>query len=130
MKDENNYRCCRKTASKVFIPLTVGGGISSVKDMYNLLRAGADKVSINSAAVRNSKLIEEGAEHFGSQCIVVAIDARKVAEDKWNVYVNGGRVDTGMDAIGWAKRVTELGAGEILLTSMDADGTKTDMTFV
>ncbi len=92
--------------------------------MYNLLRAGADKVSINSAAVRNPKLIGEGAEHFGSQCIVVAIDARKVAEDKWNVYVNGGRVDTGMDAIRWAKRVTELGAGEILLTSMDADGTK------
>ena len=99
-------------------------GISSVKDMYNLLRAGADKVSINSAAVRNSKLIEEGAEHFGSQCIGVAIDARKVAEGKWNVYVNGGRVDTGMDAIEWAKRVVKLGAGEILLTSMDADGTK------
>ncbi|PFY76689.1 imidazoleglycerol phosphate synthase cyclase subunit [Bacillus wiedmannii] len=113
-----------KTASKVFIPLTVGGGISSVKDMYNLLRAGADKISINSAAVRHPKLIEEGAEHFGSQCIVVAIDARKVTEGKWNVYVNGGRVDTGMDAIWWAKRVTELGAGEILLTSMDADGTK------
>lgn len=92
--------------------------------MYNLLRAGADKVSINSAAVRNPKLIEEGAEHFGSQCIVVAIDARKVAEDKWNVYVNGGRVDTGMDAIEWANRVVKLGAGEILLTSMDADGTK------
>ena len=99
-------------------------GISSVKDMYNLLRAGADKVSINSAAVRNPKLIEEGTEHFGSQCIVVAIDARKVAEGKWNVYVNGGRVDTGMDAIEWAKRVVKLGAGEILLTSMDADGTK------
>ena len=99
-------------------------GISSVKDMYNLLRVGADKVSLNSAAVRNPKLIEEGAEHFGSQCIVVAIDARKVAEDKWNVYVNGGRVDTGMDAIEWAKRVVKLGAGEILLTSMDADGTK------
>ncbi|WP_103652837.1 imidazoleglycerol phosphate synthase cyclase subunit [Bacillus thuringiensis] len=113
-----------KTAAKVFIPLTVGGGISSVKDMYNLLRAGADKVSINSAAVRNPKLIEEGAEHFGSQCIVVAIDARKVAEGKWNVYVNGGRVETGMDAIEWAKRVVKLGAGEILLTSMDADGTK------
>ncbi|MGG0260829.1 imidazole glycerol phosphate synthase subunit HisF [Bacillus mycoides] len=113
-----------QTASKVFIPLTVGGGISSVKDMYNLLRAGADKVSINSAAVRNPKLIQEGAEHFGSQCIVVAIDARKVEEDKWNVYVNGGRVDTGMDAIEWARRVAQLGAGEILLTSMDADGTK------
>ncbi|OSY12572.1 imidazole glycerol phosphate synthase subunit HisF [Bacillus mycoides] len=114
-----------QTASKVFIPLTVGGGISSVKDMYNLLRAGADKVSINSAAVRNPKLIQEGAEHFGSQCIVVAIDARKVAEDKWNVYVNGGRLNTGMDAIEWARRVAQLGAGEILLTSMDADGTKT-----
>ncbi|OOR14493.1 imidazole glycerol phosphate synthase subunit HisF [Bacillus cereus] len=113
-----------KTASKVFIPLTVGGGISSVKDMYNLLRAGADKVSINSAAVRNPKLIQEGAEHFGSQCIVVAIDARKVAEDRWNVYVNGGRLNTGMDAIEWARRVAQLGAGEILLTSMDADGTK------
>ncbi|MCQ6567594.1 imidazole glycerol phosphate synthase subunit HisF [Bacillus mycoides] len=113
-----------QTASKVFIPLTVGGGISSVKDMYNLLRAGADKVSINSAAVSNPKLIQEGAEHFGSQCIVVAIDARKVEEDKWNVYVNGGRVDTGMDAIEWAKRVAQLGAGEILLTSMDADGMK------
>ncbi|MFB5250739.1 imidazole glycerol phosphate synthase subunit HisF [Bacillus mycoides] len=113
-----------KTASKVFIPLTVGGGISNVRDMYNLLRAGADKVSINSAAVRNPKLIQEGAEHFGSQCIVIAIDARKVAEDKWNVYVNGGRLDTGMDVIEWARRVAQLGAGEILLTSMDADGTK------
>ncbi|OJE49285.1 imidazole glycerol phosphate synthase subunit HisF [Bacillus proteolyticus] len=113
-----------QTASKVFIPLTVGGGILSLKDMYNLLRAGADKVSINSAAVRSPKLIQEGAEHFGSQCIVVAIDARKVEEDKWNVYVNGGRVDTGMDAIEWAKHVVQLGAGEILLTSMDADGTK------
>ena len=113
-----------KTASKIFIPLTVGGGISNVQDIYNLLRAGADKISINSAAVRNPKLIQEGAEHFGSQCIVVAIDARKVAEGKWNVYVNGGRVDTGMDAIEWAKHAVQLGAGEILLTSMDADGTK------
>ncbi|HDX9613502.1 imidazole glycerol phosphate synthase subunit HisF [Bacillus toyonensis] len=113
-----------KTASKIFIPLTVGGGISNVQDIYNLLRAGADKISINSAAVRNPRLIQEGAEHFGSQCIVVAIDARKVAEGKWNVYVNGGRIDTGMDAIEWAKRAVQLGAGEILLTSMDADGTK------
>ncbi|KFN02155.1 imidazole glycerol phosphate synthase subunit HisF [Bacillus clarus] len=113
-----------ETAAKVFIPLTVGGGISNVHDMYALLRAGADKVSINSAAVRNPKLIGEGAEHFGSQCIVIAIDARKVAEGKWNVYVNGGRADTGMDAIEWAKRAVQLGAGEILLTSMDADGTK------
>ncbi|KEK23674.1 imidazole glycerol phosphate synthase subunit HisF [Bacillus gaemokensis] len=113
-----------KTASKVFIPLTVGGGISTVQDMYTLLRAGADKVSVNSAAVRNPTLIGEGAEHFGSQCIVVAIDARRVKENKWNVYVNGGRVDTGIDAIEWAKQAAELGAGEILLTSMDADGTK------
>ncbi|MGH1288179.1 imidazole glycerol phosphate synthase subunit HisF [Bacillus toyonensis] len=113
-----------KTASKIFIPLTVGGGISNVQDIYNLLRAGADKISINSAAVRNPRLIQEGAEYFGSQCIVVAIDARKVAEEKWNVYVNGGRIDTGMEAIEWAKRAVQLGAGEILLTSMDADGTK------
>lgn len=113
-----------ETASKVFIPLTVGGGISTVQDMYKLLRAGADKVSLNSAAVRNPRLIGEGAEHFGSQCIVIAIDARRVKENKWNVYVNGGRVDTGIDVIEWAKRVVQLGAGEILLTSMDADGTK------
>lgn len=113
-----------KTASKVFIPLTVGGGISTVKDIYTLLRAGADKVSLNSAAVKNPLFIQEGAEHFGSQCIVVAIDARKVEEDKWHVYVNGGRTDTGIDAVHWAKQVAELGAGEILLTSMDADGTK------
>ncbi|WP_410981890.1 imidazole glycerol phosphate synthase subunit HisF [Bacillus cereus] len=113
-----------RAAAKVFIPLTVGGGISSVQDMYTLLRAGADKISINSAAVRNPKLIQEGAEHFGSQCIVVAIDAREVKENKWNVYVNGGRIDTGIDAVQWAKQVEQLGAGEILLTSMDADGTK------
>ncbi|MDZ5609171.1 imidazole glycerol phosphate synthase subunit HisF [Bacillus pseudomycoides] len=113
-----------RAASKVFIPLTVGGGISTVQDMYALLRAGADKVSLNSAAVRNPKLIGEGAEHFGSQCIVVAMDARKVKENKWNIYVNGGRIDTGIDAVQWAKQVEQLGAGEILLTSMDADGTK------
>ncbi|MBO1578312.1 imidazole glycerol phosphate synthase subunit HisF [Bacillus sp. XF8] len=113
-----------RAASKVFIPLTVGGGISTVQDMYTLLRAGADKVSLNSAAVRNPKLIGEGAEHFGSQCIVVAMDARKVKENKWNIYVNGGRIDTGIDAVQWAKQVEQLGAGEILLTSMDADGTK------
>ena len=113
-----------RTASQVFIPLTVGGGISSVQDMYALLRAGADKVSLNSAAVQRPELIREGAEQFGSQCIVVAIDARKVGENKWNVYVNGGRIDTGIDVIEWAKRVESLGAGELLLTSMDADGTK------
>ncbi|SDZ02238.1 imidazole glycerol phosphate synthase subunit HisF [Bacillus sp. 166amftsu] len=113
-----------RAASKVFIPLTVGGGISTIQDIYALLRAGADKVSLNSAAVRNPKLVGEGAKHFGSQCIVVAIDARKVKENKWNVYVNGGRIDTGIDAVQWAKQVEQLGAGEILLTSMDADGTK------
>ncbi|MED4650538.1 imidazole glycerol phosphate synthase subunit HisF [Bacillus pseudomycoides] len=113
-----------RAASKVFIPLTVGGGIATVQDMYALLRAGADKISLNSAAVRNPNLIEEGAEHFGSQCIVVAIDAREVKENKWNVYVNGGRIDTGIDAVQWAKQIEQLGAGEILLTSMDTDGTK------
>ncbi|MEH6891768.1 imidazole glycerol phosphate synthase subunit HisF [Bacillus sp. JJ864] len=113
-----------RTASEVFIPLTVGGGITTVQDMYGLLRAGADKVSLNSAAVKRPALIEEGAEQFGSQCIVVAIDAKKSGENKWNVYVNGGRIDTGMDVVEWAKRVECLGAGELLLTSMDADGTK------
>ncbi|MFX3625249.1 MAG: imidazole glycerol phosphate synthase subunit HisF [Ectobacillus sp.] len=113
-----------RTAAEVFIPLTVGGGINSVEEMYNLLRAGADKISINSAAVRNPKLISEGAERFGVQCIVVAIDAKKVSDGKWHVFVNGGRIDTGLDAVEWAKQVEKLGAGEILLTSMDADGTK------
>ncbi|WP_020063038.1 imidazole glycerol phosphate synthase subunit HisF [Bacillus sp. 123MFChir2] len=113
-----------RTASEVFIPLTVGGGITTVQDMYGLLRAGADKVSLNSAAVKRPALIEEGAEQFGSQCIVVAIDAKKSGENKWNVYVNGGRIDTRMDVVEWAKRVEYLGAGELLLTSMDADGTK------
>jgi cyclase len=113
-----------RTAAEVFIPLTVGGGIGTVEEMYNLLRAGADKISVNSAAVRNPQLIADGAERFGAQCIVVAIDAKKVAEGKWNVFVNGGRIDTGLDAVEWAKKAEELGAGEILLTSMDADGTK------
>ncbi|WP_369900456.1 imidazole glycerol phosphate synthase subunit HisF [Bacillus manliponensis] len=114
----------KRTASQVFIPLTVGGGISSTEDMYALLRAGADKISLNSAALRNPNLIQEGAEQFGSQCIVVAIDAKKVAENKWHVYINGGRIDTEVDVVEWAKRAEKLGAGEILLTSMDADGTK------
>ncbi|MCP8968654.1 imidazole glycerol phosphate synthase subunit HisF [Ectobacillus ponti] len=113
-----------RTAAEVFIPLTVGGGIGSTEEMYNLLRAGADKISLNSAAVRNPQLIAEGAEHFGSQCIVVAIDAKKTGEGKWNVFVSGGRIDTGLDAVEWAKQAETLGAGEILLTSMDADGTK------
>ena len=114
----------RRTAQKVFVPLTVGGGIGSVDDIRSLLRAGADKVSLNSAAVRHPELITEGAEAFGSQCIVVAIDARRTPDGTFTVVINGGRIDTGIEAVGWAKKVTALGAGEILLTSMDADGTK------
>lgn len=113
-----------KTAAKVFMPLTVGGGISSVEDIKNALRAGADKTSLNSAAVKNPQLITEGAKLFGNQCIVLAIDARKCGEGKWEVYVQGGRKATGIDAVEWAKQGVALGAGEILLTSMDADGTK------
>ena len=113
-----------KTAGEVFMPLTVGGGISTVDDIRNALRAGADKTSVNSAAVKNPQLIAEGAKLFGSQCIVLAIDARRCGENKWEVYVHGGRTPTGIDAIKWAKQGVALGAGEILLTSMDADGTK------
>ena len=113
----------RKTAKEVFVPLTVGGGISTTEDMKNLLRAGADKVSVNSSAVRNPDLIAQGAKLFGIQCIVVAVDAKRV-DGAFHVVVNGGRIDTGLDAIQWAQKVQELGAGEILLTSMDADGTK------
>lgn len=113
-----------KTAGEVFMPLTVGGGISTVEDIRNALRAGADKTSVNSAAVKNPQLIAEGAKLFGSQCIVLAIDARRCGENKWEVYVHGGRTPTGIDAIEWAKQGVALGAGEILLTSMDADGTK------
>ena len=111
-----------RVADSVFMPLTVGGGIREVEDMRNLLLAGADKVSINSAAVKSPKLLSEGAARFGAQCIVLAIDALKT-ESGWEVYVNGGRIPTGLDAITWAARGVELGAGEILLTSMDADGT-------
>ena len=114
----------RKTAGQVFMPLTVGGGISSVEDIRNALLAGADKTSLNSAAVKNPQLIAAGARMFGSQCIVLAIDARRVGENKWEVYVAGGRKPTGIDAVEWAKQGVALGAGEILLTSMDADGTK------
>ncbi|MBR5487616.1 MAG: imidazole glycerol phosphate synthase subunit HisF [Phascolarctobacterium sp.] len=113
-----------KTAGEVFMPLTVGGGISTVEDIRNALRAGADKTSVNSAAVKNPQLIAEGAKLFGSQCIVLAIDARRCGENKWEVYVHGGRTPTGIDAVEWAKQGVALGAGEILLTSMDADGTK------
>lgn len=115
----------RRVAEQVFIPFTVGGGIHSVDDMKNILREGADKVSINTAAVLNPELIREGAEKFGNQCIVVAIDARRRPDgDGWTVYIKGGREDTGLDAVEWAKKAVSLGAGEILLTSMDADGTK------
>ena len=113
-----------KTAGEVFMPLTVGGGISTVDDIRTALRAGADKTSVNSAAVKNPQLIAEGAKLFGSQCIVLAIDARRCGENKWEVYVHGGRTPTGIDAVEWAKQGVALGAGEILLTSMDADGTK------
>lgn len=114
----------RRTAENLSIPFTVGGGIRSLQDVESLLRAGADKVSINTAAVRNPETVRLGAERFGSQCMVVAIDAKRVGPGKWEVYVNGGRTPTGLDAVWWAGRVEELGAGEILLTSMDADGTK------
>ncbi|MGM0197661.1 imidazole glycerol phosphate synthase subunit HisF [Enterococcus sp. DIV1314a] len=115
----------RETAAEVFIPLTVGGGIQSVADMQELLRAGADKVSLNSAALKRPALIQEGALKFGNQCIVVAIDAKyDEATHSWHVYSQGGRVDTGLDVIEWARRAVDLGAGEILLTSMDGDGTK------
>jgi len=115
----------RKVAEKVFIPFTVGGGIRSVDDMKAILREGADKCSINSAAINNPNLISDGADKFGSQCIVVAIDVRKRADGSgYNVFKNGGRIDTGLDAIEWAIEAQERGAGEILLTSMDADGTK------
>lgn len=115
----------RKVAEKVFIPFTVGGGIRTVEDFRVLLREGADKISVNSAAIKNPTLISEAADKFGSQCVVVAIDAkRRVDGSGWNVYLNGGRVDARLDAVEWAIRANHLGAGEILLTSMDCDGTK------
>ena len=115
----------RRVAERVFIPFTVGGGIRSVEDMKAILREGADKIAVNSAAILRPELIAEGAERFGSQCIVVAIDARRRKNGSgWTVYRSGGRIDTGIDAVEWAVRAWELGAGEILLTSMDCDGTK------
>lgn len=114
----------QRTADQVFIPLTVGGGVRSVDDMRRLLAAGADKVGINTAAVNNPDLINQGAEQFGSQCVVVAIDARRVeGETRWEVFTHGGRTPTGLDAVSWARECEERGAGEILLTSMDRDGT-------
>ena len=113
-----------RTAAEVFIPLTVGGGVRSVEDIRKLLLAGADKASINSAAVSDPDLVRRAAEAFGSQCIVVAVDAKKVSEGRWEVFTHGGRRETGLDAVEWARRMASLGAGEILLTSMDRDGTK------
>jgi len=113
-----------RTADECFMPLTVGGGIRTVEDMHAMLKAGADKVSINSSALATPDLIRQGAEKFGSQCIVVSIDAKKVAPEKWEVFSHGGRKPTGLDAIEWAKRAVGLGAGEIVLNSIDADGTK------
>ena len=112
-----------RTANECLVPLTVGGGIRGVDDMKNFLSVGADKVSVNSSAIKEPKIIPEGAMKFGNQCIVVAIDAKKI-KNSWKVFINGGRVETGIDAIQWAKKVEKLGAGEILLTSMDRDGTK------
>lgn len=114
----------RRTAANVFIPFTVGGGIRTLEDIRRMLQAGADKVSINTAAIKTPSIVMESARRYGSQCIVVAIDARKVGLEEWEVYINGGRTSTGIDAVWWAQRVESLGAGEILLTSMDKDGTK------
>ena len=115
----------RRVAENVFIPFTVGGGIRTVEDFRALLREGADKISINSSAINRPELISEAADKFGSQCVVVAIDAKRRSDGSgWNIYKNGGRIDTGLDAVEWAERVNKLGAGEILLTSMDCDGTK------
>ena len=114
----------RKTSEEVSIPFTIGGGIRTPDDMREMLRNGADKVSINTAAVKNPRLISDGAEKFGVQCIVVAIDAKKVSADKWKVFINGGRTETTLDAVAWAQQCEQLGAGEIMLTSMDRDGTK------
>ena len=114
----------RKTAEKVFVPLTVGGGIRTIEDVALMLRAGADKVSVNSAALFDPTLIQKAAEKFGSQCVVIAIDAKKMPDGSWHAFTSGGRKDTGVDAVRWAEEAVRLGAGEILLTSMDADGTK------
>ncbi|HIC08764.1 MAG TPA: imidazole glycerol phosphate synthase subunit HisF [Aquificales bacterium] len=114
----------RRVAETVFMPFTVGGGVRTLDDIRSLLESGADKVSINTAAVKNPQLVYEGAKRFGSQCIVVAIDAKRRPQGGWEVYIHGGRTPTGIDVVEWAKKVEELGAGEILLTSMDRDGTK------
>ncbi|MDX1457626.1 MAG: imidazole glycerol phosphate synthase subunit HisF [Marinobacter sp.] len=125
---DTTYETVERMAAEVFIPLTVGGGVRTVEDIRKLLNAGADKVSINTAAVFNPEFVREAAERFGSQCIVVAIDAKKVSgegePERWEIFTHGGRKPTGLDAVEWARKMTELGAGELLLTSMDRDGTK------
>jgi cyclase len=121
---DTTLKTVERMASEVFVPLTVGGGIRKLEDIRNLLNAGADKVSINSAAVTNPDFVREAAERFGSQCIVVAIDAKKVADGRWEIFTHGGRKPTGINAVEWAVKMANYGAGEILLTSMDADGTK------
>ena len=125
---DTTLKMVERMASQVFIPLTVGGGVRTLDDIRNLLNAGADKVSINSAAVKNPEFVREAADRFGAQCIVIAIDAKKVSAEseanRWEIFTHGGRQRTGLDAIEWAKRMTGYGAGEVLLTSMDKDGTK------
>ena len=118
------FNVVKKTAQKCFMPLTVGGGVRSINDIRKLLLCGADKVSINTAAIRNPSLVKKSSNKFGNQCIVVAIDAKKVKKNKWEIFTHGGRKKTGIDAINWAKKMESLGAGEIHLTSMDKDGTK------
>ena len=118
------FNVVKKTAQKCFMPLTVGGGVRSINDIRKLLLCGADKVSINTAAIRNPNLVKKSSNKFGNQCIVVAIDAKKVKKNKWEIFTHVGRKKTGIDAINWAKKMESLGAGEILLTSMDKDGTK------
>ncbi len=121
---DTTYHTVERMAKTVFVPLTVGGGVRKIDDIRNLLNAGADKVSINSAAIYNPTFVAEAAARFGNQCIVVAIDAKKVADNRWEIFTHGGRNPTGIDAVDWAIKKTELGAGELLITSMDADGTK------
>ena len=123
-KRKSMVETIERTAREVFMPLTVGGGISSIEDMRAVLLAGADKTSLNTAAVKDPSLISRGAEAFGNQCVVLAVDAKRRGEDSWEVYINEGHTPTGLDALEWVKKAVSLGAGEILLTSMDADGTK------
>ena len=121
---DTTYRTVERMAESVFVPLTVGGGVRKVEDIRLLLNAGADKVSINSAAIYNPEFVQEASQRFGAQCIVVAIDAKKTGDHKWEIFTHGGRKPTGIDAVSWASKMAALGAGELLVTSMDGDGTK------